>query len=173
MTIDRRTVLSGGGLLAAASAVPGGLSGLGTRTAQAAVPARFNTVDASMRKAIEDGTAAGLVAVAASPDMVIYQGAFGKADTTAGTPMTADTVFWLLSMTKTFTATACMQLIEQGRLGLGQEAATVLPQLASPKVLDGFEADGAPRLRPAKRPILVRHLLTIPPATHTRTGARP
>jgi methyl acetate hydrolase len=95
-----------------------------------------------------------------TPGGSVYEGAFGKANVEAGTPMALDTVFWLLSMTKTFTATACMQLVEQGKLRLDQEASTVLPQLASPKVLEGFGADGKPRLRPAKRAITVRHLLT-------------
>src|SRR5207302_1911640 len=39
-------------------------------------------------------------------------------------------------------------------------AGEILPQLASPKVLEGFDADGKPRLRPARRPLTVRHLLT-------------
>jgi CubicO group peptidase (beta-lactamase class C family) len=34
------------------------------------------------------------------------------------------------------------------------------PALGSPQVLDGFDASGAPKLRPAKRPITLRHLLT-------------
>jgi CubicO group peptidase (beta-lactamase class C family) len=33
-----------------------------------------------------------------------------------GPEMTPDTVFWLLSMTKAVTATACMQLVERGKL---------------------------------------------------------
>jgi CubicO group peptidase (beta-lactamase class C family) len=74
--------------------------------------------------------------------------------------MTVDTVFWLLSMTKAFTATACMQLIERGRLHLDDDAAKYLPELASPQVLEGFAEDGTPRLRPAKGAIKVRHLLT-------------
>jgi CubicO group peptidase (beta-lactamase class C family) len=53
-----------------------------------------------------------------------------------------------------------MQLIEQGKLDPEQSAADILPQLASPRVLDGFDAQGAPILRPAKGPIRVRHLLT-------------
>jgi CubicO group peptidase (beta-lactamase class C family) len=36
----------------------------------------------------------------------------------------------------------------------------VLPELASPQVLESFDTLGAPRLRPAKRPITLRHLLT-------------
>ena len=37
---------------------------------------------------------------------------------------------------------------------------TLLPQLASPLLLDGWESDGSPRLRPAARTITLRHLLT-------------
>jgi len=37
---------------------------------------------------------------------------------------------------------------------------TRLPDLTSPQVLEGFDDKGAPRLRPAKRPIMLRHLLT-------------
>jgi CubicO group peptidase (beta-lactamase class C family) len=34
------------------------------------------------------------------------------------------------------------------------------PTLGAPQVLEGFDSAGAPRLRPAKRPITLRHLLT-------------
>jgi CubicO group peptidase (beta-lactamase class C family) len=53
-----------------------------------------------------------------------------------------------------------MQLVEQGKLRLDQPASEILPQLKSPQVLEGFDASGKPKLRPAKRPITVRHLLT-------------
>ena len=36
----------------------------------------------------------------------------------------------------------------------------LLPELASPQVLEGFDANGAPKLRPANRPLTLRHLLT-------------
>lgn len=96
----------------------------------------------------------------ATPRGVIYEGTFGAANDETGAPMTTDTVFWLLSMTKAFTATACMQLIEQGRLHLDDDAAKYLPELAAPQILEGFAPDGTPRLRPAQRAITVRHLLT-------------
>ncbi|MBV9758044.1 MAG: beta-lactamase family protein, partial [Alphaproteobacteria bacterium] len=74
--------------------------------------------------------------------------------------MSLDTIFWIASMTKAVTATACMQQIEQGKLQLEQPVGKLLPELAEPKVLEGFDASGAPKLRPAKRPITLRHLLT-------------
>jgi CubicO group peptidase (beta-lactamase class C family) len=63
-------------------------------------------------------------------------------------------------MTKALTAVAAMQLVEQGGLSLDQPVGDVLPQLAAPLVLEGFDDAGQPRLRPAKRPITLRHLLT-------------
>ena len=121
---------------------------------------KFKAIDAALRGGISKNDVAGVVAMAATPKGVVYEGAFGKANVATGAPMTVDTVFWLLSMTKAFTATACMQLIEQGRLHLDDDAAKYLPELASPQVLEGFAEDGTPRLRPAKGAIKVRHLLT-------------
>src|SRR5438445_12755260 len=63
-------------------------------------------------------------------------------------------------MTKALTATAAMQLVEQGKLQLDEPISKVLPQLAAPQVLEGFDDKGQPKLRPAKRPITLRQLLT-------------
>lgn len=120
----------------------------------------LKAVDDALLGGVSRNDVAGVIAVAATPKGVVYEGAFGKANVATGAPMTLDTVFWLLSMIKAFTATACMELIELGRPHLDDDAAKSLPKLASPQVLDGFGADGTPRLRPAKRAIKVRHLLT-------------
>jgi CubicO group peptidase (beta-lactamase class C family) len=74
--------------------------------------------------------------------------------------MTQDSVFWIASMTKAVTAAAGMQLVEQGKLSLNDPIGKVLPDLAAPQVLEGFDANGAPKLRPAKTPITLRHLMT-------------
>jgi CubicO group peptidase (beta-lactamase class C family) len=74
--------------------------------------------------------------------------------------MTRDIVFRIASMTKAVTSVAAMQLVEQGKLQLDQPIGNVLPELAAPQVLEGFDNSGTPRLRPAKRPITLRHLLT-------------
>jgi CubicO group peptidase (beta-lactamase class C family) len=49
---------------------------------------------------------------------VIWEGAFGYADLSTKAPMTPQTVFHSGSIGKTFTATAVMQLVEQGVIGL-------------------------------------------------------
>jgi len=117
-------------------------------------------IDGLLRSATDAGEVPGVVAMAASADGVVYQGAAGKRALPAGPDMSADSVFWIASMTKAITSTAAMQLVERGKLSLDGPIAAVLPELAKPQVLEGFDAKGEPRLRPATRPITLRHLIT-------------
>jgi methyl acetate hydrolase len=117
-------------------------------------------IDSVLRSAVEAREVPGVVALAASDKGAIYDGAFGVRDLNAGGAMTGDTVFRIASMTKAITSVAAMQLVEQGKLGLDEPVPPVDPALNAPQVLEGFDAAGQPRLRPAKRPITLRHLLT-------------
>jgi CubicO group peptidase (beta-lactamase class C family) len=117
-------------------------------------------IDAALSRAVEAREVPGVVALAATDNGIMYEGAFGMRDLAKGPAMTLDTVFRIASMTKAVTSVATMQLVEQGKLRLEEPIDSVLPELASPQVLEGFDASGAPRLRPARRPITLRHLLT-------------
>lgn len=101
----------------------------------------------------------GAVAMIADRDGVRLAEAAGLADPAAGTPMALDTLFQIASMTKAVVSVAAMQLVERGRLQLDAPIGDLLPDLAAPMVIDGFDGDVA-RLRPARRPITLRHLLT-------------
>jgi CubicO group peptidase (beta-lactamase class C family) len=63
-------------------------------------------------------------------------------------------------MTKAITSVAAMQLVEQGVLSLDAPLGPLLPEIAAPDVLEGFDTAGQPILRPARTPITLRHLLT-------------
>jgi methyl acetate hydrolase len=117
-------------------------------------------IDQLLRQKSDAKEIPGVVAIAATSKDVIYQGAFGKRDLSKDDAMTPDSVFWIASMTKAITAAAGMQLVEQGKLSLDAPIGKVLPDLASPQVLEGFDATGEPKLRPAKNPITLRHLMT-------------
>jgi methyl acetate hydrolase len=117
-------------------------------------------IDQILRQKSDTREIPGVVAIAANSKDVIYQGAFGKRDLSKDDPMTVDSVFWIASMTKAITTAAAMQLVEQGKLSLDAPIGKVLPELAAPQVLEGFDADGEPRLRPAKNPITLRQLMT-------------
>ncbi len=117
-------------------------------------------IDQALQHAVQTEAVPGVVAMAVRDTEVLYQGAFGTRALPSGAAMTHDTVFWIASMTKALTATAALQLVEQDKLALEQAMGSLLPELAAPQVLEGFDATGAPRLRPARRPITLRHLLT-------------
>jgi methyl acetate hydrolase len=117
-------------------------------------------IDEVLRAATDRGDVPGVVAIAATRDGTCYEGAFGRRALPDGAAMTAGSVFWIASMTKAITSTAAMQLVEQGKLALDRPIADVLPELAAPQVLEGFDAAGEPKLRAAARPITLRHLIT-------------
>jgi methyl acetate hydrolase len=117
-------------------------------------------IDALFRHAVERADVPGLVAIAASGTGMLYEGAFGLRDLAGGSVMTCDTIFRIASMSKAVTSVAAMQLVEEGRIDLDEPAGRFLSELAAPQVLEGFDAAGRPRLRPARRPITLRHLLT-------------
>src|SRR3984893_13321852 len=117
-------------------------------------------IDEILRQKSDAREIPGVVAMAANSKELIYQGAFGKRDLSKDDAMTPDRVFLVASMTKAITAAAAMQLVEQGKLSLDAPIGKVLPDLAAPQVLEGFDAKGEPKLRPAKNPITLRHLMT-------------
>jgi len=155
----RRDLLKSAAALSAAVS----FAKIGTTPSAAAQSGRKDAlagIDQAFRKAADAKEIPGVVAVAATGDGILYEGAFGKRDLVKGPDMTPDSVFWIASMTKALTATAAMQLVEQGKLQLDEPISKVLPDLAAPQVLEGFDDNGQPKLRPAKRPITLRQLLT-------------
>src|SRR6202167_2397716 len=117
-------------------------------------------IDALLRAAVEAGDLPGVVAMAADDSGPIYEGAFGTRRLPDGEPMTRDTVFRVASMIKPITTVAALELVERGKLFLDAPVPPIEPALNAPQVLDGFDGQGRPQLRPAKQPILLRELLT-------------
>ncbi len=120
----------------------------------------MRAIDAVLEAAVARGDVAGVVAMAGNRDGLLYQGTAGVREAGSSQAMTSDTVFWIASMTKAITSVAAMMLVEQGRLALDAPIGDLLPALAAPQVLEGFAADGTPRLRPARTTMTLRHLLT-------------
>ena len=117
-------------------------------------------IDRVLDHAVRSGRVPGIVALAADRNGTFYQGTFGKRGLDENTPMTMDTVFRIASMTKAVTGVAAMQCVERGTLALDQPAGEIMPELAEPLVIEGFDARGEPKLRPARRKITLRMLLT-------------
>ena len=118
------------------------------------------TIQQALDSAIESGALAGAVAMTGNRAGTLEVAAAGLRDPASGAPMTVDAIFQLASMTKAIVSVAAMQLVEEGRLALDSPIGAVLPALAAPQVIEGFDDHGGVRLRPASVPITFRHLLT-------------
>lgn len=100
----------------------------------------------------------GVVAMITDRSANIYEGAAGER-VLGGQAMTTDTVFAIFSTTKAITGTAILQCVEEGKLDLDAPAKTYVPDIGKLQVLEGFGADGTPRLRPPKQDITTRMLM--------------
>jgi CubicO group peptidase (beta-lactamase class C family) len=90
----------------------------------------------------------GATVVLVDGDEVAYSRGFGWADRARLIPTSADTVYTVSSLTKLFTATAVMQLVEEGKVDLDAPVSTYIPEF---------------RIRsryPNSDPITVRMLMT-------------
>lgn len=119
------------------------------------VSRRTRALDQLLQAAVDRGDVAGVVAMVASSDSVLYTGATGMREASTAQAMRADTVFRIYSMTKPITSVAAMQLVEQEKLRLEDSVATYVPSVAEAQVLTE-----AGELRKPKTPVTVRHLLT-------------
>ena len=119
-------------------------------------------VQAILDRGVGDGDVAGAIAQIVTAGDVLCSAAAGvrSVDDDAAGSMTTDTVCWIASMSKAVTGAAAMQLVERGELQLDAPASDVLSVLGEVGVLEGFDADGRPQVRPARTPITLRHLLT-------------
>jgi CubicO group peptidase (beta-lactamase class C family) len=113
-----------------------------------------------LAEAVAGGQIAGAVAAVTNRHGILLELAVGRQSVDAPASMRTDSVFWIASMTKALTTVAALQMVEQGKLTLDGPIGEVLPDLAAPVILEGFEAGGAPVLRPAKTSLTLKHLLT-------------
>lgn len=111
------------GLLMAASACTGPRTTTQPSNASALIPA----VDAIAQEVLARGETPGLTILIASGDQITYAKGFGYADLDHDVPATAETVYNIGSVTKPITATAVMQLVEDGKLDLDASITDYVP----------------------------------------------
>lgn len=87
---------------------------------------RIRTAAAQM---VEDNITPAQVIVAARKGTLLVHQANGKTGPEAdAAELTVDTIFPLCSITKLFTATAIMMLVEQGKVGLNRPVSDYIPE---------------------------------------------
>jgi methyl acetate hydrolase len=102
----------------------------------------------------------GVVAMVTNRHRNIYEGAAGKRRLDQAANMTTDSIFGIFSTTKAITATAILQLVEEGKLDLDEPAKRYAPDIGKLQVIEGFDDKGDPILRAPKRDITTRMLMT-------------
>ena len=73
----------------------------------------------------------------------LYEGAAGQR-IIGGQAFTTDTTCAIFSTTKAITGTACLQLVEDGKLDLDAPARNYAPAIGALQVIEGFDAAGNP-----------------------------
>ena len=98
-----------------------------------------------LKAEVDGGETPSLVIAAVDGERTLYLDARGIADPIAGRAARPDSVYMFFSITKLFTATAVMTLVDEGRVDLDQPVDRYLPDLA---IVNPFETS-----------LTVRHLL--------------
>jgi len=94
-----------------------------------------------MQKAIENREISGAVTVVATRNKILHCDAAGLANIDGNEPMTADTLFWIASMTKPVTAVAVLMLQDEGKLKVTDPVAKYIPEFAALKTPSGAPAN--------------------------------
>lgn len=131
-----------------------GLAAAAARPAEAA-PARWPSSQGLLDRYVATRKVPGAVlAVGGADEQPVFLSAGGL--DFGGPACGPDSLYRIYSMTKPMTGVAAMQLIEEGRLGLDQPLADILPAFGDMKVMSAATL----ALRPAAAPIRIRDLLT-------------
>lgn len=90
-------------------------------------PATIAMLDAFVRREMADKQLPGISVALVDGQQIVWQQGYGFSDLKAKTPITADTVFRVGSVSKLFTDIAVMRLVEQGKLDLDAPVTKYLP----------------------------------------------
>ena len=119
---------------------------------------RLGRIDNYFQRFIDAGEIAGAVTLVARRGKVVHYEAQGWRHKEADLPMTHDTIFTLMSMTKPIVSTALMMLFEDGLFLLDDPISKWMPEYEGHTVR---VSDGARMQKVAEiRPVTIRHVLT-------------
>ena len=103
---------------------------------------RLARATAALQAHVDAGDIPGVVAAVVRDGRLVYLEAVGQRDLGTHSPMRADALFRLYSMTRPITSLAAMILWEEDRFELDDPVATYLPQFAGQRVFaDAGQAD--------------------------------
>jgi CubicO group peptidase (beta-lactamase class C family) len=119
-------------------------------------------IDDFLNGEIASGNIPGAIVLIQHRGQPAYFKCFGKRDVEKGTPMTADAIFPIHSVTKTITSLAAMMLVDGRKIALDDPVSKYIPSFAGMKVgVERKDDTGRPvlDLLPLRRPINIEDLL--------------
>jgi CubicO group peptidase (beta-lactamase class C family) len=117
------------------------------------------SVAAVLQPFVDKHALAGAVTLVADKDKVLSLDAIGFTDVAAQKPMPPDALFWIASQTKSFTATALMMLVDEGKVKLDDPVEKYLPEFKGQWVR-AYGDNQVQLLKKPKQPMTVRHILS-------------
>src|SRR5262245_42736392 len=93
-------------------------------------PPNYAALDSLFEKFMAENHVPGLVYGVVADGKLTHLHAYGVQDTSSKTPVTADTVFRIASMSKNFAALAALKLRDEGKLAFDAPAERYIPELA-------------------------------------------
>jgi CubicO group peptidase (beta-lactamase class C family) len=125
----------------------------------AATPGEFPSgggMAAKLQPFVDKQVIAGAVVLVADKEKVLDLETVGYADAAAKKPMTANNLFYIASMTKCFTATALMMMVDEGKVDINDPLEKYLPEFKGQMV---EEADHKGHPHPPQHPITVKEVM--------------
>ena len=119
----------------------------------------MEALSAAMGKLVADGELAGVVTAVARRGKLVHFETIGKQDIERDTPLAADSIFRIHSMSKPITGVALMTFFDEGRFGLDDPVSKFLPEWKGLKVAAG-EKDGELLLEDAHHEMTIRELVS-------------
>jgi len=121
---------------------------------------RLDRLHAVMQQEVAQKQLAGIVTLLARHGKVVEERTYGKKDIASGAPMTRDTIFRILSMTKPVTGVAMMILYEEGKWHPSDPISKYIPEFAHLKVFKGADDSGKMILEDPVHPPTMHELMT-------------
>jgi CubicO group peptidase (beta-lactamase class C family) len=112
---------------------------------------------AKLQPFVDNHVIGGCVVLVADKEKILDLETVGYSDLDAKTPMQPNDLFWIASMTKSFTAAALMMMVDEEKLDINDPVEKYLPEFKGQMVMDENDKGHA---HPPQHPITVREIMS-------------
>jgi CubicO group peptidase (beta-lactamase class C family) len=88
--------------------------------------AQISKIETAIQQIFQEEKVAGLSVAVVKKNKIIYTHSFGKKNLETGEPLTNENIFRIASISKSFSATSIMQLVEAGKISLDEDVSNLV-----------------------------------------------